>query len=749
MFGRRTSSSTSPLSITISLEHPQVEVNEIQPDGHQQHGSFRIKSNHRKSRSIGSMKSLSNAFRSPGSSSSSLRSPLPSPAVTVTLEYNAGPSNPNSKKRRSANSSEASSSVRSKYGSKSIGRRNASSSKRPGIFSIFGGRSNNNNGNSGEGSARNSRKRESIFDDQSTRSSRGKSQSFALLRERYNLTSPESWRQAFFDSVSNGDETKCRLLWELYLIDSETFPNALDMDKMRDPSNGNTALIAACSHNQHTIAAMIMYEMGGSPLAENNFQSTALHYACSGGWEETVILLLENPRVARECKDKRDFFGYSCLHLAVISGHYGVVEILIRAGVNIELPVLNRGVRAIHLAVEQWDLRMLELLLEQGKANVSSKDGDHSTPLMRSITLYGENRGVHSNRKIEIMESLLCRTTAKVMANSRHRQGNRNLLQLAADVGCNTFFQLFFNAAPFVVTIQLLKDTSDARSWTPLHYAAKNCNIRCADAIIHHLSGIGLNPGDCSEKQRSKKSKKGKEGPAEYLKSVLKQKDNKGNTALHLILLELRNMENVLNPRMSMKIRESALRKYPTNLIEFLEHQDRFIQLATKLIAAGSNLKTKNKTDNISCRNLIEELGLQELLPSARDSFRRGLFRVSRNLKFLGSKREPRHSIRASVSFHIASNIETYGSDGEDDDDSSYCASASATPNMSGLRCGSGIEQLQMSSTSFIADKSSHRRSRRDRGGRSLFRVGSFLRGASQAIAIPRRNRDSVIKISM
>src|SRR5690606_3732338 len=123
-----------------------------------------------------------------------------------------------------------------------------------------------------------------------------------------------------------------------------------------------------------------------------------------------------------------------------------------------------------------------------------------------------------------------------------------------------------------------------------------------------------------------------------------------GNTALHLVLLELKDMEGVLSQRVSIEVRKSVLRKYPTKLMDFLKQQDRFIQLAQKLVHARSPLRAKNKGQGGHPRQVMEGFGLDVVLRVQGEAAGRSSLRRSLNTARLGRPREARQSSGLSVS---------------------------------------------------------------------------------------------------
>lgn len=144
-------------------------------------------------------------------------------------------------------------------------------------------------------------------------------------------------------------------------------------------SLGWTPLIIAASAGHREVVAYLV-ERGANVQAVTANSQSALHFACGKGHLEVVKLLVEG---AGAPLNTRDRFGYTPFIRAVLANREAVVEYLLtvsKAG-KIDLDGKDKlGNSALHIACEEENLRMVQLLLEAG-ADVKATNGEGRTPL--------------------------------------------------------------------------------------------------------------------------------------------------------------------------------------------------------------------------------------------------------------------------------------------------------------------------------------------------------------------------------
>ena len=142
-------------------------------------------------------------------------------------------------------------------------------------------------------------------------------------------------------------------------------------------SLGWTPLIIAASAGHCEVVAYLV-ERGANVQAVTANSQSALHFACGKGHLEVVKLLVDNG-----CPlNTRDRFGYTPFIRAVPANREAVVEYLLTSGKHrIDLDGKDKlGNSALHIACEEENLRMVQLLLEAG-ADVKATNGEGRTPL--------------------------------------------------------------------------------------------------------------------------------------------------------------------------------------------------------------------------------------------------------------------------------------------------------------------------------------------------------------------------------
>ncbi|XP_046565176.1 NF-kappa-B inhibitor alpha-like isoform X2 [Haliotis rubra] len=123
--------------------------------------------------------------------------------------------------------------------------------------------------------------------------------------------------------------------------------------------------------------------------------NTPLHIACREGYQEIVECLLrpvyyeetllnqhEIPyqRIPQDL-EKRNFDGHTCLHLAAMSTHLKVLELLLSKKANINVRDATSGRTVLHYASETGNRILLHFLLSQRHLDICCRTYGGQTPL--------------------------------------------------------------------------------------------------------------------------------------------------------------------------------------------------------------------------------------------------------------------------------------------------------------------------------------------------------------------------------
>ncbi|XP_051900112.1 NF-kappa-B inhibitor alpha-like isoform X2 [Pristis pectinata] len=113
-----------------------------------------------------------------------------------------------------------------------------------------------------------------------------------------------------------------------------------------------------------------LVQAGADLECTDNLGNTALHLACEQENLECVSSLLDpfltGARGQRQNLEKRNYNGYTCLHIAVMGGYYEAVQKLLDSGADINAQEPNSGRTPLHLAVEFQRREVVQLLIERG-----------------------------------------------------------------------------------------------------------------------------------------------------------------------------------------------------------------------------------------------------------------------------------------------------------------------------------------------------------------------------------------------
>ena len=238
-------------------------------------------------------------------------------------------------------------------------------------------------------------------------------------KEIYNILKPTTSSQ--IDVSTNADQSRLledsnssdlETLAPLPTISTEPNQNRLRFPRVLPPMDflvGPLMLDAAKAGNIKRLKSTLGY------VRDINFmddtETTALHKAASGGYNDIVQLLLTKG-ASIEAKNN---FNNTPLHLAVRHGHTNTVELLLSNGASIEA-TNNFNSTPLHLAALGSHTSTVELLLSKG-ASIKATDNYNNAPLHDAV----------SNGRTSTVELLLSKGASIEVTN----KANYTPLQLA------------------------------------------------------------------------------------------------------------------------------------------------------------------------------------------------------------------------------------------------------------------------------------------------------------------------------
>uniref|UniRef100_A0A671MZU0 Serine/threonine-protein phosphatase 6 regulatory ankyrin repeat subunit C n=1 Tax=Sinocyclocheilus anshuiensis TaxID=1608454 RepID=A0A671MZU0_9TELE len=292
-----------------------------------------------------------------------------------------------------------------------------------------------------------------------------------------------------------------------------------------------------------------LLDNGADPSLCNTKGYSAVHYAAAHGNKQNLELLLE--MCFNSLGDKESNGSISPLHLAVESGHWECVTVLIESGAYVDAcdPV---GRSVLYVASQRGHARCVELLLcqsasclltehrtanghseclrmllcsERGADLVNVTDAEGQTPLMLAV-LGGHTDCVHL-----LLERGACLSFVSVL--SRDFQG-RTAVHLAASCGHADILSNLLSAADHSHPHDPI---TDRHGYTPAHWAAYHGHEDCLDVLLELKpcsiqEGNPFTPLHCALIN-------GHSGSAELLlessvcNSLVNIRDAKGRTPLH------------------------------------------------------------------------------------------------------------------------------------------------------------------------------------------------------------------------
>lgn len=166
---------------------------------------------------------------------------------------------------------------------------------------------------------------------------------------------------------------------------------------------------------------------GASLDLQDRDGNTALHVACQHGQTECVSHMTQEVSSSKLAPmlETQNWRGLACLHLAALNGHYEIMKLLRKKGIELNIQEGTSGRTPLHFAVELHDVLSVKLLLSWG-ANVDAAMFNGCTPLHLAV-----------GRQDATIANLLCQSGADKMLRNMEDEtaldladGNDDILAL-------------------------------------------------------------------------------------------------------------------------------------------------------------------------------------------------------------------------------------------------------------------------------------------------------------------------------
>ncbi|XP_022101617.1 serine/threonine-protein phosphatase 6 regulatory ankyrin repeat subunit C-like [Acanthaster planci] len=153
----------------------------------------------------------------------------------------------------------------------------------------------------------------------------------------------------------------------------------LGMDVDKRDSAGRTPIMVACSLDSEELSLKVIrlcLKKGADINRVDSAGRSVLSHACMHGREAIVAFLLEEDSLEKNLPDQN---GDTPLNLAAARGELGCLELLVRSLTKDGIPVDYRnkqGCTALLLATKGGHYRCAQVLLQQGRSSVNSRDNE-------------------------------------------------------------------------------------------------------------------------------------------------------------------------------------------------------------------------------------------------------------------------------------------------------------------------------------------------------------------------------------
>ncbi|CAL8153839.1 unnamed protein product [Prunus armeniaca] len=306
-------------------------------------------------------------------------------------------------------------------------------------------------------------------------------------------------------------------------------PNArVQFLSRRSPQN-NTFVHIAVSSGHAELAAEIL-QQHKPLLLEKNFEGdTALHIAAkSGDIDTTTNTLLREARGTTNVENNGDVLTLlrmknneenTALHEALIQGHQSIAKCLIEADPTISLYTNKEQKSPLYLVAEQGLVEIVKLIKEKAVEKNTKIQG--KSPLFATIL---------GRQKKEVLK-IISNMEANIL-NSKDEKG-RTPLHCAASIG-------YLEGVRFLGRRLVDSHRKDHCGNFPIHYASSKGHVDIVKELLRHCPDSKELRNSSDQNILHVAARYGEDNLVKYFlktvefQSLINQKDNRGNTPLHL-----------------------------------------------------------------------------------------------------------------------------------------------------------------------------------------------------------------------
>ena len=230
----------------------------------------------------------------------------------------------------------------------------------------------------------------------------------------------------------------------------------------RDSYN-NAPIHRAAAMGHIDIIDMLVADFGCDPTIRGYQGRSLLHFACGSGNTKFVRIVVQRKFI--DPVNDRDACGRTPLHIAALSGHEKIIDILIDI-FNCPVDYQDGGVHTpLHLACISGHMNVVKLLVLKHGANLNACNFQNDLPLHQAVQ-FG-----HTNVVIALIEDFNCNASKKGCTGTTnlHKASINGHVELAEILITD------FGLDPMCV---------DDNKNTPLHYAAFGGHLNVVDMLV-------------------------------------------------------------------------------------------------------------------------------------------------------------------------------------------------------------------------------------------------------------------------